>query len=185
MKSGIYIIRNLVNGKIYIGSAVNLERRLSFHLWSLRKGCHINIHLQRAWDKDGESVFSFQVYLTCEKKDLIFYEQLTMDALTIRNGRENIYNICLTAGSSLGRKFSEATKIKIGQKSKGRWTGKHHSKETKEKMSKVQKGRILTAEHRRRISEGRIGIKLPPFTEEHKKRISEANKRYTEKKKTI
>ena len=45
MKSGIYIIRNTVNGKIYIGSAVNLEKRLYEHFWALRKNKHINKYL--------------------------------------------------------------------------------------------------------------------------------------------
>jgi len=178
MKSGIYTIENIINGKIYIGSAVDIEKRLYEHKWALDKNNHCNIHLQRAWNKNGESMFLFEKYFNCGKKDLIFHEQLTIDALIIRYGRENIYNLCLTAGSTLGRKHSDETKKKIGFASKGRWTGKHHTEETKKKMSKAQKGRIITPEHRKKISESSIGKdgywtgkKRPPFSKEWKKNI--------------
>ena len=31
MKSGIYIIRNMINGRIYVGSSYRLSRRISEH----------------------------------------------------------------------------------------------------------------------------------------------------------
>jgi len=120
MKAGIYIIRNTVSGKIYIGSAVDIAKRLYEHVWALRKGCHFNIHLQRAWNKDSEASFSFEKYLTCKRENLIFNEQLIIDDSIARHGKENIYNICPEAGSTLGRRHSEATKIKIGLASKER-----------------------------------------------------------------
>jgi len=175
MLSGIYLIRNKLNNKIYIGSAVNTKKRFYEHRWALNKESHCNIYLQRAWLKDGESMFSFEKYLECKKKDLIFYEQLIIDASIIRYGRENIYNLCLSAGSTLGRKHSDETKRKIGEKSKGRWTGKHHTEETKKKMSKAQKGRIITPEARKKMSIAKKGKKLPPFTEEHKRKIGKSN----------
>lgn len=46
--AGIYQIRNIVNGKVYIGSAVNIERRWGMHKNRLKAGQHRNIHLQRA-----------------------------------------------------------------------------------------------------------------------------------------
>lgn len=178
MKSGIYIIRNCVGPKFYVGSAVNLDRRLKFHRWSLKRGNHGNPHLQRAWNKYDESAFDFEVYFNCEEKDLIFHEQLTLDAFTARHGRENIYNINPTAGSCLGRKLSEATKIKIGLKSKGRWTGKHHTEETKLKIKLnnigKNKGKHHSSDARKKMSDFRKGKK---FSEEHKKRITESLKR--------
>lgn len=184
MKSGIYIIKNIINNKIYIGSAVDIEKRLYEHFWSLCRNSHCNIHLQRAWNKYKECSFIGEKYLTCKKKDLIFYEQLTIDALTVRYGRENIYNICMNASSTLGRKHSEATKIKIGLKSKGRWTGKHHTEETKEKIRLgnigKNKGKKASDEARKKMSNNRRGKK---FTEEHKKKLSESIQKYWNNKK--
>jgi group I intron endonuclease len=48
------------------------------------------------------------------------------------------YNICLIAGSTLGRQHSEESKIKIGNASRGR----KHSEETKNKF----RGRAISAE---------------------------------------
>ncbi len=40
MKAGIYQIRNSQNGKLYIGSAVNVRNRWVEHRKLLRKGAH-------------------------------------------------------------------------------------------------------------------------------------------------
>jgi len=175
IKSGIYLIQNKLSNKIYIGSAVNIEKRFYEHIWALNKRCHRNTYLQRAWIKDGQNNFSFEIYLQCEIKDLILFEQTIIDTLSQKYGWNNLYNLSPTAGSTLGKKHSEETKIKIGIKSKGRWTGKHHTKETRDKMSKAQKGRIITPEARKKMSIARKGKKLPPFTEEHKRKIGLAS----------
>lgn len=54
-----------------------------------------------------------------------------------------------------GKHHSEETKEKIGSKSKGNthWLGKNHREETKLKMSLSAKGRIFTDEHKRKLSE--------------------------------
>lgn len=175
---GVYIIRNKINNKIYVGSAVNIEKRFYEHTWGLNNGRHRNMHLQRSWNKNGAAAFSFENILFCDKKSLIFFEQLVIDVLIERLGRKNIYNISLTAGSSLGRRHSEKTRRKIGAKSKGRWTGRHHTEETKKKISLGNlgktKGRKHTAEAREKMSKSRIGRK---FSTEHKRQLSESIKR--------
>lgn len=49
--SGIYQIINLVNGKCYVGSAVNIKKRCYYHLRSCRLNKHHSKKLQRAWNK--------------------------------------------------------------------------------------------------------------------------------------
>ena len=55
---GIYRIKNLINGKLYIGQTLDrfIERYWN-HLWKLNNHSHDNRHLQSAWDKYGESGF--------------------------------------------------------------------------------------------------------------------------------
>lgn len=61
-KQGVYAIRNLVNGKMYIGSTINsFNKRWQCHKKRLRKGIHHSEHLQASWNKYGENVFSFEV----------------------------------------------------------------------------------------------------------------------------
>ena len=55
MNSGIYKILNKINGKFYIGSAVNFKRRFARHKRLLNINCHPNEYLQNAWNKYWES----------------------------------------------------------------------------------------------------------------------------------
>ena len=59
--SAVYIIRNAVNDKVYIGSAINPNRRWGQHKTDLRGSRHSNIHLQASWEKYGEAAFSFSI----------------------------------------------------------------------------------------------------------------------------
>jgi len=60
-KSGIYQIKNLTNGRIYIGSAKLFKTRYNHHIVSLRKGTHHNKFMQRDFNKCGEDSFIFEV----------------------------------------------------------------------------------------------------------------------------
>ena len=96
-KSGIYQIRNLVNNKIYIGSAEEFYRRKNYeHFYSLRKNKHVNHKLQNAFNKYGEQNFIFEVIEFVENEDkLLEYEQYWMDKFNVVNKG---YNIQLMAG---------------------------------------------------------------------------------------
>jgi len=43
MKSGVYKIVNIVNGKLYVGSSTNVKYRLWRHTHELRRNVHENI----------------------------------------------------------------------------------------------------------------------------------------------
>jgi len=45
--SGIYKIINKIDGKYYVGSSQDINKRWNSHLNKLNKNNHINIHLQR------------------------------------------------------------------------------------------------------------------------------------------
>lgn len=76
MKSGIYKITNKVNGKFYIGSAVNIKDRWDKHRSELYRGVHKNPYFLAAWKKYGEKNFSFSVLEYVEdKKNLLMREQ--------------------------------------------------------------------------------------------------------------
>ena len=78
-----------------------------------------------------------------------------------------------------GRALSDETKRKISEAGKGRTV----SEETRQKISEAEKGKIVSEETRRKISESCTGRKLPPRSEEHCRKISEAKKLYWERKK--
>ena len=88
-KSGIYQIRNLVDNKLYIGSANNLYRRKNNqHLYELRKNIHCNNKLQNAFNDFGEQNFIFEIIEFVEDEDkLLKIEQYWMDRFNVvKNG---------------------------------------------------------------------------------------------------
>ena len=193
--SGIYKITNKTNGKVYIGSAVNLFTRWRGHKSELRRGKHINKHLQNAWNKDGEQNFLFEIVEEVqERENLIEREQRYIDILNPE------YNICKFAGSNLGRRLSEETRQKMSEARKGEKHpnfgkhlseetrqkisqsrigekhpnfGKHCSEETRQKISEANKGKHLSKETRQKMSKARKGNHL---SEEHRQKISDAFK---------
>lgn len=111
-KSGIYKIVNLVNGKLYVGSTVNLYNRKSQHFSSLMTNCHKNPYLQNAFNKYGINTFKFEVLEYVEDVDkLIEREQYYLDIYF--DNKNKCYNVLPTAGSPLGVKHSDETKLKL------------------------------------------------------------------------
>ena len=68
-RAGVYQIRNLVNGKIYVGSSVNLKQRKANHFSKLKKQTHDNAHLQAAYNKYGKENFIFEVIEFTSEQD--------------------------------------------------------------------------------------------------------------------
>ena len=149
-RSGIYEIRNDLTGKVYIGSAKRFNFRWNTHRSFLRKGTHHSQHLQAAWNKYGESAFSFNKLVICSIDNLIMYEQIMIDGHKSAD-RLHGYNARPIAESVLGFR---------------------HSVDSKLKMSLSQTGRKASAETRALLSRQRTGRKMPAwfseFTRQHK-----------------
>jgi group I intron endonuclease len=156
--SGVYKITNLINNKIYVGSAVNLSNRKSKHFSNLSKNNHHNDHLQNAYNKYGSANFKFSVimYVSNIKNSLIETEQYWINTLDACNEKKG-YNICPTAGNSLGRSTSEETKNKLRVKMKGRVNSKEQREEIKQRMIGNKygtggKGKTVSEETKTKIS---------------------------------
>lgn len=81
MESGVYKILCKTNNKFYIGSSKNLDKRWLVHLYNLRKNKHINVYLQRSFNKYGEDSFTFEVLEICDIAYILIREQFYMDTL--------------------------------------------------------------------------------------------------------
>ena len=111
--TGVYIIRNMENGKEYVGSAsVGMYNRWHSHLCYLRQGIHHSQHLQHAWNKYGEDSFRFMVIEECSPEECVDKEQWWLDELETFNPDKG-YNISPTAGSPLGVIRNKETRAKI------------------------------------------------------------------------
>ena len=159
MKSGIYKITNLVDNKIYIGSTIHFNNRMSAHFSYLRKNEHHSSYLQRAYNKYGKNNFQFEVLLKCPKEDLLAIEQYLIDyykpaynmckiAGRITGLKRSPESIAKSAAGIRGRKLSEEHKLKLHLAHKG----KKHSAQAIEKRASKMRGRKVSSEERLRRS---------------------------------
>jgi len=166
-KSGIYRWNNLINNKSYVGSSISLTKRFN-NYYSLaflnRKINKENSGIYNAILKYGYSKFSLDIIEYCKPDLLIKREQYYIDLL------QPEYNILKVAGSRLGFKHSEATKIKmsiINTSVNNPNFGKKHSYETKRKIGISLRlnvtPKIMTTETKLKISLRSHGVSVKNF----------------------
>jgi group I intron endonuclease len=67
--AGVFQIKNTANGKVLLGSSLNLEGPLNSHRFMLKIGSHRNKVLQQEWNEYGEDKFVFEILETVTVKD--------------------------------------------------------------------------------------------------------------------
>jgi len=182
MKSGIYLIKNMVNGKGYIGSTTDLDGRKITHFQELKGNRHHNYHLQSSYNKHGRDKFEFYVLAYCSSEKLLTKEDFYMKYLKTLN-RNYGYNL-VTAERHV---FSEETREKIRQSK----LGTKASEETKKKLREIRKGKkpflghSFSQETKNKMSERARGNKNPlgfKHSEEAKQKIRETKARRKQSK---
>lgn len=68
--AGVYQVKNLANGKVLLGSSLNLEGPLNRHKFMLKIGSHTNKALQKDWDEFGPEKFAFEILEEAQRKDV-------------------------------------------------------------------------------------------------------------------
>ncbi len=189
--SGIYAIRNKLNGKLYVGSALNIQRRWWQHQSRLRIGNHHSRKLQSAWNKYGVDGFLFEVLeLVPDAQVLTIREQHWINSLGAHG--PSGYNMRPTAESSLGVIQSDETKAirsalltgrKLTDEHKKKIalsiTGRTLSESARKKISDALKGRSkgpMSDETRAKMSKSRLGVKHGPMSQEQKDKLSKIHK---------
>ena len=200
---GIYQIRNIINNKKIIGQSVDIRGRWISHKNRLRRGIHINKHLQRAWNKYGENNFKFEFLYLCPSTDLnkeeirLIKEHNTFDknfGYNLTTGgespvmseetKEKIRQSCMGEKHTLfGKHRSEETKQRIREALSGENCynyGKHLSEETKQKISDDHKGEnnfFYGKKHTKESLARMIAAhKGKPLSEEHRQKLSKIRK---------
>lgn len=144
MNIGIYAIRNIINGKRYVGSTGKLNERWGQHRADLNKGTHFNSYLQNAWKKYSASAFVYDIVERCSTKEgLLEREEYWIKELKSHCSQYG-YNFCKKPRASrLGCKASPETiakmKISLGGKNHPNW-GRKLSKQHVKHMADAQRG---------------------------------------------
>lgn len=154
---GVYGILNRVTGKWYVGSSIELSKRMGRHLWELRTGRHHSQKLQRSFDKHGESAFEFKILLACDERDVHLFEQRAINGLkAFTDG----YNVASEpkGGFMRGRKWPEGTKAARLEEMKGR----RHSEEVCKQISRDKKEQWADPEQRKKMTQA---MRVPKSTQ--------------------
>ncbi len=195
-QTGVYVIKNLCDGKVYVGStSQGFRKRWHEHRRHLRKGTHGSAHLQHAWNRDGEASFEFAVLeVVTDLETLLAVEAKWFDETGCCDGRYG-YNVRTEPHSNRGIKLgpqspelrarrsawmkgrvvSEETRAKLRARPPRR--GHTISEAHKQALLRASKGvprHAYSAEFRAKQSAIQTGRKLPPRSPEHCARISEA-----------
>lgn len=107
---GIYVIKNLVSNKMYIGKSINTITRQYEHFYDLRQNKHSNEHLQKSFNKYGEEAFIFGVVDYYPEDELYKMEKYWIE---FYNVCEIGYNIAIPNGVNQGKEWGEEEKIKL------------------------------------------------------------------------
>jgi group I intron endonuclease len=67
--AGVFQVKNTVNGKVLLGSSLNLEGPLNSHKFMLSIGQHNNKTLQKEWNQYGADKFIFEILEIVKVKD--------------------------------------------------------------------------------------------------------------------
>jgi group I intron endonuclease len=187
---GVYLIRCLANGCVYVGQAVNCRARFNHHKHQLRKNKHGNPRLQNAWIFYGEAAFDFTVTEECDVGLLDSREQHYLDTIKAAGGE--VFNCgavapCPNRGRKLqplstehknkisaallGHKRSPEERKIIAERSSGRVV----SEETREKQRAAKLGKKQSLEHAALAAAARVG-KPHKTSETARRNLIERNK---------
>lgn len=138
----IYIIKNTINNKVYVGQTIDtLNRRFNGHKTATKTACR---KLFNAFNKHGRENFYIELLAVCSSQSIADYLETTY--IEEYNSMNNGYNIM--SGGSHGR-LSEETKKKISETRKLR------------KIPSPNKGKKLSEECRRKMSLAKLGKPSP------------------------
>jgi group I intron endonuclease len=159
----IYLITNVVNGKIYVGQSVNsLRKRWGSHCYDAGQQSPWLLH--RAIRKYGPECFKQEViFETTNFADLDVAEEFYI-LLWNSNDPSIGYNMT-KGGENHGYGYERKDVSAINKK-------RYWSINSREKLSKAHLGIQLSASHRNNISIALKGRKRKPLSEEHKRKLS-------------
>ena len=167
----VYLIRNQINGKIYVGESHNPQHRWQQHCWTAKnenKSTKDFTYFHRAIRKYGEDNFILKVVgVWSSETEALMHETEWIE--TLKDFGCILYNLTKGGEGSSGYKHTEEAKIKMSQFH----SGKILKEETKNKISNSLKGRKRSLNAIEKCSLSLQGHKIP---ENVKNKISTALK---------
>jgi hypothetical protein len=79
--AGVFQVKNTKNGKVLLGSSLNLEGALNRHKFELAMGSHRSRELQKDWNALGPDAFVFEILEEVKVRDVPYFD--LSDELTL------------------------------------------------------------------------------------------------------
>lgn len=153
--SGIYLLRNTINDKVYVGQAGNIYHRIFEHLRA--RNSILKNKLYRASAKYGWDAF------TCELLEKVDEPELLNERETFWiqhfHAHVNGYNICEFGGVTRNYRHSAETRQKMSNNRPSYegelnpFFGKNHTDEARSKVGKANASYVRTEEHKTKTRE--------------------------------
>lgn len=155
--NGVYILSNIETGDFYIGSTIDVCRRIKDHFRDLDSNKHVNWKLQRSYNKNPNFLCHFIHFKTRQLA-------LEFEDLMIKKFKNHVHllNICLDVEQPrLGILASDETKQKQSISArkfylnggKNSMDGKKHTSDSLLKISKAAKKQFESSEIRNKFRE--------------------------------
>lgn len=181
-KYTVYLRRNTINGRCYVGQTKAFKKR-EWQWKNLKR--HYNKYIDVDRELHGLDKFTVEVLAEADSRDEAFELEKRFIA-EYNSVWPNGYNISTGGGGGSGVKRSEETKQKMSEAKKGEnhpMYGKHHSEEHKQKISDALKaennpmyGKHHSDEAKQKMSDAKKGKHL---SEETKAKKSKPVYQYT------
>lgn len=160
----IYVIRNIVNTKVYVGQTKNPKSRKADHFCAARSG-NSNYHIHRSMHLHGVENFSFEILEECED-DVTNERERHWIAHFDSFNPEKGYN--LTKGGDQNFEISDETRKRMSVAKRG----KPLSEQNRKNLWR-SRDRKFSNQHRLNLS---LAAKKRKASDETKKKMSDALK---------
>jgi group I intron endonuclease len=164
---GVYKITCIPNGRIYIGSSVDIHLRWEKHKCGLNTQKHYNKHFLAAYNKYGKNNFKWEIIEECSRENLHEREQYYLD-LNQPFEEKGFNTARIVKAPMTGRKHTLEDREKMSRVQKA--LNKKCPEELKRYFSQLYKGRKRSQEA---IEKGAAKLRGRTKSEEHKAKIKE------------
>lgn len=152
---GTYEIVNIINGKRYVGSSTNINKRFIGHRCHLRKNKHHCAPLQHSYNKHGKDAFIYNVLEICEESELEAKENELLKSDNLYNVFKDAYSLRKENHPMYQQTHTDEAKKKIKDARSKQVIS--HSKETRDKIGAAHKGRKSNPQHIAKMVAARNG----------------------------
>lgn len=166
-KTGIYIITNDIDARIYIGSATSFKQRYATHRNKIMLNENCNPKFKNFANKYGIEHLTFSAVHACCKEDLLKVEQMYLDVFQPFD--DNGFNIVRKAGSPIGYKHTQEAKDKMKGRTGMRWDEEHikYFSEIKKGIKRAESTKTKLREYYAEITKPVIAYNQDGFVAEY------------------